>query len=121
MTRRFALSSVASLVLAAAAGIFALTPARPARAADAPSDKKPAAATFEVYKDKAGEYRWRLRMQNTKVIATSGEGYKEKESCLKAIESVKRAAVDAPVKEVEASDSGAAAKDDADAKKPASE
>jgi hypothetical protein len=33
-----------------------------------------AAATFEVYKDKSGEYRWRLRMQNTKVIATYRRG-----------------------------------------------
>jgi len=98
MTRRFALSSLASLALAAAAGVFAFTPTRPARAADAPADKKPA-ATFEVYKDKGGEYRWRLRMQNTKVIATSGEGYGTKQACEAAIESVKKNAADAPVEE----------------------
>ena len=60
-----------------------------------------AAATFEVYKDKAGEYRWRLRMQNTKVIATSGEGYSTKRACEEAIESVKKNAADAPVEEKE--------------------
>ena len=45
-----------------------------------------AGAAFEVYKDNGGEYRWRLRAQNTQVIANSGEGYKEKRSCLEAIE-----------------------------------
>ena len=83
-------------------------------AAPAPAEsEKKADAAFEVYKDKAGEYRWRLRMKNTKVIATSGEGYKEKESCLKAIDSVKHVAVDAPVNELEA----APADGETDAKK----
>jgi len=84
---------------------FAFTGTRnTAIAADAPDGDKKAAATFEVYKDKGGQFRWRLRMKNTKVIASSGEGYKEKDSCLKAIESVKRVVADAPVKEVEATD-----------------
>jgi uncharacterized protein YegP (UPF0339 family) len=71
----------------------------------AEGEKKPA-ATFELYKDKSGQFRWRLRMQNSKVIASSGEGYKEKDSAMKAIESVKRVVADAPVKEVEASEAG---------------
>ena len=81
---------------------------RSAIAAEPEGDKK-AAASFEVYKDKSGQFRWRLRMQNTKVIASSGEGYKEKDSCLKAIESVKRVVADAPVKEVESASGDAAA------------
>jgi uncharacterized protein YegP (UPF0339 family) len=88
---------------------------RTAVAAAPESEKK--AATFEVYKDKSGQFRWRLRMQNTKVIATSGEGYKEKESAMKAIESVKRVVADAPVKEVEASEAGGG-HDHGDSKKP---
>ena len=64
-------------------------------------DEKAAKATFEVYKDNGGEFRWRLRAQNTQVIATSGDGYKEKRACLDAIDSVKRNAADAPVKEME--------------------
>ena len=88
---------IAFLVLAAAG--VALLPSSRGRAADAPaSDRKPK-ATFEVYQDKAGEYRWRLRSQNTKVLCTSSEGYKEKRTVLAAIESVKRDAVDAPVVE----------------------
>jgi len=51
---------------------------------------------FEMYKDKAGEYRFRLKARNGEVIATS-EGYKAKASCLNGIESVKKNTVDAKV------------------------
>lgn len=44
---------------------------------------------FEVYTDKSGEYRWRLKVENGNTIADSGEGYKNKEDCLSAIESIK--------------------------------
>lgn len=36
---------------------------------------------FHLYQDKRGEYRWRLRSRNSKIIADSGEGYAQKESC----------------------------------------
>ncbi len=51
---------------------------------------------FEVYEDKAGEYRFRLKARNGEVIATS-EGYKQKTSCLNGVESVRKNAVDAPI------------------------
>ena len=54
---------------------------------------------FEVYTDKAGEYRFRLKATNGQVIAVS-EGYKAKASCVNGIESVKKNAPDAPVEEV---------------------
>lgn len=54
------------------------------------------AAKFEVYKDKSGEYRFRLKAVNGEPIA-SGEGYKTKAACLNGIESVKKSA---PVAEV---------------------
>jgi uncharacterized protein YegP (UPF0339 family) len=57
------------------------------------------AATFEVYKDRAGEYRWRLRHQNGNVIADSGEGYVTKSGAINGIESVKENAPDAPVED----------------------
>lgn len=53
---------------------------------------------FEVYQDKAGEYRFRLKAKNGEVIATS-EGYKAKASCLNGVESVKKNAPDAAVVE----------------------
>lgn len=51
---------------------------------------------FEMYTDKAGEYRFRLKAKNGEIIATS-EGYKAKAGCLNGIESVKKNAADAPV------------------------
>ena len=53
---------------------------------------------FEMYVDKAGEYRFRLKATNGQVIAT-GEGYKAKASCLNGIESVKNNAPDAEIVE----------------------
>ncbi|MDD5932440.1 MAG: YegP family protein [Oscillospiraceae bacterium] len=53
---------------------------------------------FEMYKDKAGEFRFRLKAKNGEIIATS-EGYKAKESCVNGIESVKKNAPEAPVEE----------------------
>ena len=55
---------------------------------------------FELYQDKAGEYRFRLKASNGEIIAT-GEGYKSKSGCLNGIDSVKRNAPDAPVVKVE--------------------
>ncbi len=49
---------------------------------------------FEVYTDKAGEYRFRLKARNGEIIAVS-EGYKAKPSCLNGIESVKKNAPEA--------------------------
>ena len=56
---------------------------------------------FEVYTDKAGEFRFRLKARNGEIIAAS-EGYKKLASCLNGIESVKKNAPDSPVVEEEA-------------------
>jgi len=53
---------------------------------------------FEVYKDKAGEFRFRLKATNGQIIAV-GEGYKALASCMNGIESVKKNAVDAKIVE----------------------
>ena len=55
---------------------------------------------FEVYQDKKGEYRFRLKATNGQVIAT-GEGYVAKASCLNGVESVRKNAPEAPVVEAE--------------------
>ncbi len=44
---------------------------------------------FEVYKDKAGEFRFRLKAANGQNILAS-EGYAKKASCMNGIESVKK-------------------------------
>ncbi len=51
---------------------------------------------FEVYMDKAGEFRFRLKATNGQIIAV-GEGYKAKASCFNGIDSVKRNAPDSPI------------------------
>ena len=51
---------------------------------------------FEVYTDKAGEFRFRLKALNGQIIAVS-EGYKAMASCMNGIESVKKNAIDAKI------------------------
>ena len=53
---------------------------------------------FEMYADKAGEYRFRLKARNGAIIAVS-EGYTAKASCENGIESVKKNAAEAEVVE----------------------
>ncbi len=55
---------------------------------------------YEIYKDKAGEFRFRLKAKNGQIIATS-EGYKTMDSCKNGVESVKKNAPDAPVEKAE--------------------
>ena len=51
---------------------------------------------FQIYQDKAGEFRFRLKAKNGQIIATS-EGYKTLASAKKGIASVKKNSADAPV------------------------
>ena len=51
---------------------------------------------FEIYTDKAGEFRFRLKATNGQIIAVS-EGYKALAGCKNGIESVKKNAPEAAV------------------------
>lgn len=51
---------------------------------------------YEIYKDKAGEFRFRLRAKNGQIIL-SGEGYGTKANCKNGIESIGKNAPDAEV------------------------
>ena len=62
--------------------------------------EKQSCPKFEVYTDKAGEFRFRLLAKNGQNIAAS-EGYTAKRSCLNGIESVRKNAVDSEVVQVE--------------------
>ena len=56
---------------------------------------------FEIYKDKGGEFRFRLKATNGQIIAV-GEGYKAMAGCKNGIESIRKNAPDAEiVKEAE--------------------
>ena len=51
---------------------------------------------FEIYLDKAGEYRFRLKATNGQIIAVS-EGYKAMAGCKNGIESVKKNAAEGKI------------------------
>jgi hypothetical protein len=51
---------------------------------------------FEVYKDKRGEFRFRLKAKNGQIIAV-GEGYTGKSGCLNGIESVRKNAAEGKI------------------------
>jgi uncharacterized protein YegP (UPF0339 family) len=51
---------------------------------------------FEVYKDKAGEFRFRFKAPNGETMFSS-EGYAQKASAMSTIDSIKKNAPGAPV------------------------
>lgn len=59
------------------------------------------AGKFEVYEDRAGKFRFRLKASNGQVVAT-GEAYESRSAANKGCESVQRAAEGASVVEAEA-------------------
>jgi uncharacterized protein len=56
------------------------------------------AGKFEVYEDKAGKFRFRLKASNGQIVA-SGEAYETKAAARKGCESVQKAADGAPIEE----------------------
>lgn len=63
---------------------------------DQTRDEKQTNPKYELYKDKAGEFRFRLKASNGEIIGKS-EGYKAKASAKKGIASIAKNAPDAPV------------------------
>jgi uncharacterized protein YegP (UPF0339 family) len=53
---------------------------------------------FEMYKDVAGYFRWRLRARNGRIIADSGESYVNKSDCLAGIRLVQ---TEGPIAKIE--------------------
>ena len=65
-----------------------------------PDFKKDKHPKFEVFADKNGDTRFRLKARNGEIIGAS-EPYKSLKSCLNGIESVKKNAADSTIAEVE--------------------
>lgn len=61
------------------------------------------AAKFEVYRDKAGKYRFRLKAGNGEIIAV-GEAYESKNAAMAGVQSVQRNAPAAAVEDMTQSD-----------------
>ena len=57
------------------------------------------AGKFEIYQDKAGGYRFRLKAANGEIIAT-GESYTSKAGCENGIDSIKRNVPDAKIVDI---------------------
>lgn len=52
---------------------------------------------FEIYRDDAGQHRWRLRATNGLIVAESGEGYARRRGAERGIDILKQEAAAAPV------------------------
>jgi uncharacterized protein YegP (UPF0339 family) len=76
---------------------FAVASPHLADAQDKP--KAAAAAVFEVYKDRGGEIRFRLKDADGTVLAIAPKGYDKKADCLAAIELIKKDAAKAKVED----------------------
>jgi uncharacterized protein YegP (UPF0339 family) len=68
--------------------------------APAQDKKDTKTGTVEIYKDKSGEYRFRIKDADGKVIAMTPKGYDTKEECHKALDLVKATLNTAKVIEV---------------------
>ena len=55
---------------------------------------------FQLFRDKAGQFRFRLKARNGKIIAVS-EGYQTKSGCENGIGSVRKNAPEAEIEEAE--------------------
>lgn len=67
---------------------------------DPPSDGPARGATFELYEDQGGQYRWRLVHPNGNIIADSGEGYASKQKAKQGIASVQGNAGEADIEDL---------------------
>lgn len=78
-------------------GELAEVTGRAANAADALARLEDSDATFDVYRDRSGKWRWRLVHQNGNIIATSGESYASDRNCRRGMRSVQRHALGAAI------------------------
>jgi uncharacterized protein YegP (UPF0339 family) len=58
-------------------------------------------ATFELFEDSGGKWRWRLRHDNGNIIADSGQGYSSKKKAKQGLYSVQKNTPGAPIEESE--------------------
>jgi hypothetical protein len=56
-------------------------------------------ATFEIFEDSGGKWRWRLRHDNGNIIGDGGQGYASKQKCKQGLSSVRRNVPGAPVED----------------------
>ena len=64
---------------------------------DSPPEQGGSNATFELFEDRAGKWRWRLRHDNGNIIADSGQGYSSKQNAKQGLDSVRTNVPGAPI------------------------
>jgi len=83
--------------LVVAGGAGTVTAVQKEKGKDAKAAK---GGAVEVYEDKAGEYRFRIKDDEGKVVAMSTKGYDKREDAHKALEFVKHALNTAKVTDI---------------------
>jgi uncharacterized protein YegP (UPF0339 family) len=61
----------------------------------------PPTGEFEIYVDRAGRYRWRLRRPDGKIVADSGQGYRDREECESDLRWIREQGAGAPVRSLD--------------------
>jgi uncharacterized protein YegP (UPF0339 family) len=89
---------LAALILVGALGVVG---PHVADAQDKKEKAKPAttAVVFEMYKDRSGEFRFRLKDAEGNLLAISGKGYDKKADCQTVIDTIKKEAAKAKVED----------------------
>jgi uncharacterized protein YegP (UPF0339 family) len=81
------LSSIGRLALCGLlAAMIAAVSVTPGHARQAAGGKM----TFEIYKDKAGEFRWRLKTADGDILAVPEDAYKNRADAKRAVESIQK-------------------------------
>jgi uncharacterized protein YegP (UPF0339 family) len=61
----------------------------PSIASTPPQNEKEKIMKFTIYKDSAGNYRWRLKSANGQTVASSGEAFASRANAVRAAENVR--------------------------------
>jgi uncharacterized protein YegP (UPF0339 family) len=86
--------------LLVAGGVGTATAVQKGKDTKAKDAKDVKAGTVEVFEDKAGEFRFRVKDADGKTVAMSTKGYDKKEDAVKALDFVKSTLNSAKVTEV---------------------
>jgi uncharacterized protein YegP (UPF0339 family) len=55
--------------------------------------------TFEVFRNRKKEWRWRLRAANGRIVANSGESYRRRIDCMDGINLVRGTSQQTPIQD----------------------
>lgn len=92
---KFVRTLLLPLALATTVGLVGLHNANAQKDKDKDKKDPKAVAVFEMYKDSADEFRFRLKDDEGSLLATSGKGYKTKADCKKVIDEIRASAAKA--------------------------